>query len=986
MGLFTLPRDKTLPLSKAGVADVSPVQAVPIAKYRFSRVTSVRSMNLSTIAGPPSAFHLRVLAETLGKRRSSLEEEQILETLGSSLVDLNPHQIDAALKAYRGPLQTGRGILLADEVGLGKTVEALLIVAQYWAKHRRRILLLVPASLRTQWKDEIEDKFGIPAEIADRETLRVIGDRVGDAVIISTPQSIYRQIEVVKKVRWDLMVIDEAHRLRNVYRGTKTATAIRDAFEDVPKILLSATPIQNKVDELFGLMTFIDPNLFGGLDLFRHRYFGGKNVAELRSRLEPYIARTLRRQVREYIRFTERHCIVHNFRASQQETKLYDQVAAFLRRDRIPAFRLTNGGSIFGLFILLVYWRLLASSTAAIARALTNLEARLESTIRTGIPAEVSSLVEDADAFAEELEVLEGEEADPEQFTREEMEAELEWVRRLARMAREAEAASSNEKAEQVTRALQQLFAEAEAKGYPQKAVIFTEFIATQEFLAKYLEKLGFAGQITLFNGQVRDAATRRARIEEFRNRTRILISTEAGAEGLNLQFCNVIINYDLPWNPQRIEQRIGRCHRYGQEHDVIVCNFVNLENEAEERLHELLQIKLRLFDGVLGASDEVLGTLGSGLDFERRVLSIFQQCRTPDEIRNEFTILQKECEDIIQAEVHRVASEVLDTFDQDVVRRLRSLEFVSDAVEAGQSQLLELLHHALPRGSLRPAALPDHPRLAVYALTLQDDLSTPADPPRLVTFERIPRDVAPTVERINLTHPLVQRILNQQCTFETTWGCIELGRPSTPRVALLDDLVARGATSGTWFLFRSTASGFETVDDLWHVVTIDGEKALLVGEAAERFGRALIRNASRRDAIPVPAAAQSEARAARDRFESRLRELYGDLYFRRREELDLRIFDEEQRMQEMIDELRDQLLETRRKANRAASFEEKERLFDSADQIQRKLNRAKRNQNEFLERLEHQKERELASLRSYRDLDVSAPVLVAGCRWTIVS
>src|SRR5690606_25440189 len=103
-----------------------------------------------------------------------------------------------------------------------------------------------------------------------------------------------------------------------------------------------------------------------------------------------------------------------------------------LRRDRIPAFRLTNGGSIFGLFILLVYWRLLASSTAAIARALTNLEARLESTIRTGIPAEVSSLVEDADAFAEELEVLEGEEADPEQFTREEMEAELEWVRRLA--------------------------------------------------------------------------------------------------------------------------------------------------------------------------------------------------------------------------------------------------------------------------------------------------------------------------------------------------------------------------------------------------------------------------------------------------------------------------------------------------------------------------------------------------------------------------
>src|SRR5690606_27102133 len=121
------------------------------------------------------------------------------------------------------------------------------------------------------------------------------------------------------------------------------------------------------------------------------------------------------------------------------------------------------------------------------------------------------------------------------------------------------------------------------------------------------------------------------------------------GAEGLNLQFCNVVVNFDLPWNPQRIEQRIGRCHRYGQEHDVIVCNFVNLDNEAEQHLHELLRIKLRLFDGLFGASDEILGALGSGIDFERRVLEIYQKCRTPQEIKEAFAQLQKECEDKIQ-------------------------------------------------------------------------------------------------------------------------------------------------------------------------------------------------------------------------------------------------------------------------------------------------------------------------------------------------
>src|SRR4030066_1554599 len=145
-----------------------------------------------------------------------------------------------------------------------------------------------------------------------------------------------------------------------------------------------------------------------------------------------------------------------------------------------------------------------------------------------------------------------------------------------------------------------------------------------------------------------KDAVIREALIHEFRNHTKILIATEAGAEGINLQFCNIVINYDLPWNPQRVEQRIGRCHRYGQKYEVIVANFLNTKNRADRRLLELLQTKLNLFDGLFGSSDEILGALESGIDFEKRILEIYQSCKTPEEIDTAFDELQGSMKDSI--------------------------------------------------------------------------------------------------------------------------------------------------------------------------------------------------------------------------------------------------------------------------------------------------------------------------------------------------
>src|SRR4051812_39171728 len=167
-------------------------------------------------------------------------------------------------------------------------------------------------------------------------------------------------------------------------------------------------------------------------------------------------------------------------------------------------------------------------------------------------------------------------------------------------------------------------------------------------------------------------ADMRAALVENFRDNASILIATEAAAEGINLQFCNLVVNYDLPWNPQRVEQRIGRCHRYGQQFDVVVVNFLNKKNAADQRVYQLLDQKFRLFDGVFGASDEVLGAIESGVDFEKRIASIYQKCRTPEQIQFEFDALQRDLETEI-AEGQRDAREkLLDNFDQEVVEKVR--------------------------------------------------------------------------------------------------------------------------------------------------------------------------------------------------------------------------------------------------------------------------------------------------------------------------
>ena len=233
--------------------------------------------------------------------------------------------------------------------------------------------------------------------------------------------------------------------------------------------------------------------------------------------------------------------------------------------------------------------------------------------------------------------------------------------------------------------------------GAARKAMVFTESRRTQEYLQRVLADSPYSEGVVLFNGSNTDplsraiyaewlnrhagtdrvtgsksADMRSALVDYFREQGQIMIATEAGAEGINLQFCSLVVNYDLPWNPQRIEQRIGRCHRYGQKHDVVVVNFLNRNNEADQRVFRLLAEKFSLFEGVFGASDEVLGAIESGVDFEKRIAAIYQRCRTPEEIKASFDQLQLELGSQINDAMTRTRRQLLENFDAEVHDKLR--------------------------------------------------------------------------------------------------------------------------------------------------------------------------------------------------------------------------------------------------------------------------------------------------------------------------
>lgn len=808
-------------------------------------------------------FHATYFAYELTKRAASDSVEKLATVLADAQVDLNPHQVEAALFAFRSPFS--KGAILADEVGLGKTIEAGLLLAQKWAERKRRLLVITPANLRKQWSQELAEKFFLPTTILEQRTFTEVV-RAGnlnpfqqEALVLCSYQFARSKEAYIKQTPWDLVVIDEAHRLRNVYKNSsKIALAIKSAIAPFAKVLLTATPLQNSLLELYGLVSIIDDYAFGDLKSYRARFARlGTEVdfTELKERLKPLCKRTLRRQVLEYVKYTNRLALVQEFVPALEEQRLYDVVSKYLQKPTLYALPAGQRQ-----LVTLILRKLLASSTYAIAGTLEGLVRRLavaeaEALAVDGPPeplvADWETLDELADEWAEEENGgLPAERARLTPGQLQELQHEMKELRQFHALA---QAISKNSKGEVLLTALRRGFAAAAeaqksqgAATLQQKAVIFTESRRTQEYLWRVLEQTEFQGQVMLFNGTNNEPTTkaiyqrwlaqhagtdrvsgsptadmRAALVEHFRDHAAILIATEAAAEGINLQFCNLVVNYDLPWNPQRIEQRIGRCHRYGQKFDVVVVNFLNKQNAADQRVYELLAEKFRLFNGVFGASDEVLGAVEAGVDFEKRIAAIYQQCRTPEQIQFEFDQLQRELEAEISAGQQDAREKLLDNFDQEVVEKVRIQSH--DMLDRFQAQLWQLTRHLLA----------PYARFATgeYSFTLH------SNPFAGEAIKPGPYRMGRQVEEANtyrVGHPLAQRVLAwgqalQPRPAEVTFDYTQSGK----NMAILGGLVGRwGWLAGT----RLTLQALEIEDQLILTGMTDGGEWLDEGQCRRLF------------------------------------------------------------------------------------------------------------------------------------------------------
>ena len=831
-------------------------------------------------------YHATYFANELTKRQPSNSLEKMSATLSDAQVDLNPHQIEAALFAFRSPLS--KGAILADEVGLGKTIEAGLVLSQKWAERKRRILLIVPSSLRKQWNAELAEKFFLPSTILESKSFNdylknTTDDKMNpffqeeEKIVICSYHFARAKANYLKKVPWDLAVIDEAHRLRNVYKtSNKIAREIKEALSETPKILLTATPLQNSLLELYGLVSIIDDHVFGDLKSFKDQYARvsreldiyeselgmveprQERFADLKERLKSVCTRTLRRQVLEYIKYTERKSHTEDYYPTEQEQDLYRGVSEYLQRPRL--YGLPNSQRQL---ISLVLRKLLASSSYAIASTLQSLVYRLEMLLdeaekqkalhEVGLP-ELSENFEALDEMADEWvddEEVDGddvEEKEKVRYTDEDIlaikkeKADLEGFRDLAKSI------YKNSKGEALLTALKSGFKMAEDLNASRKAVIFTESTITQGYLKKHLSENGYEGKIVLFNGSNNDDASketyrqwkekyadtdkitssktadmRAALIEEFQGDAEILIATEAGAEGINLQFCSIVINYDLPWNPQRIEQRIGRCHRYGQKHDVVVINFLNRKNAADQRVYELLDQKFQLFKGVFGASDEVLGSIQSGVDFEKRVEAICQECRSDAEINASFDALQQEMQDAIDNRMRDTRQTLLENFDEEVHQRLRTSKDKSEAfLDARERMLWDVTKYYLK----------DDAEFADIGFSF----SLKRNPFSQLSIDLGPYRIGKNIEDAHVyrpSHPLASQILNElkdkdSATAEVVFDC-------SGHDGVISVLRNRIGTSGVLAVSRLTVKSLEEEDDV-SVIALTDTGELIDEEDAKKL------------------------------------------------------------------------------------------------------------------------------------------------------
>ncbi|SNT01555.1 Helicase conserved C-terminal domain-containing protein [Micrococcales bacterium KH10] len=791
-----------------------------------------------TVRSKITDYQAKYFAHELQRSYANDHVGKLAGLLFDAQVEPKPHQIDAALFVLQTPFL--RGVILADEVGLGKTIEAGIVLSQYWAERRRNVLIIAPSSLRQQWQQELYEKFLIPSQILDSQSkdalLVDLGARSAQVLICS--YEFARRYESSLLRSWDLLIADEAHRLRNYWTGrTKVAEAVAHISSGAHKtVLLTATPLQNRLEELYGLVSVFDPGYFHSLEAFRERYIKQRPFLEedLSERVATISKRTLRRDADKYIHFTQRLPLTVEFTPSPDEARLYELVSDYLQRDELFAF----AGSQRHLAALIIRKRL-GSSTYAVASTLERIANRLSDEVamghhrhnRGGIFTE--DFAADDELTGEEIEAAEqvsdrqngafgpGSDVDG-PLSEAELAAMRAEVAELREYAALAHSITVNQKAVQLNEALDKGFAKLRELGAAEKAIIFTESTKTQEYLARSLRDAGRGDGLVLFNGsnnapeqtaiyrawlkanQGSDLVTgigtvdrRKALVDYFRDEGTIMIATEAAAEGINLQFCSMLVNYDLPWNPQRVEQRIGRVHRFGQKHNVVVVNFFNKGNVAEQRILQLLTDKFKLFTDVFGASDEVLGAIEDGIDFEKKISEILANCRTADDLDAAFRELESQYEDEISREMSVAKAKVFDNLDPGVQDRLKAYDAASgEVLNKFERLLLDVTQHELADF----ATFEDDAR--VFELHVEPTADVPLG---RYFFKSKPQ---PGAHQYRYASPLAQYVLEAAKAHETP-ACeltFSVGQSSRASTAVKELIGASGEMTVNLLTFRMKA------------------------------------------------------------------------------------------------------------------------------------------------------------------------------------
>ncbi|MBK8230376.1 MAG: DEAD/DEAH box helicase [Candidatus Eisenbacteria bacterium] len=521
----------------------------------------------------------------------------------SAVRDMDRHdfQVNAVLRVLRQ--MRGRAIL-ADEVGLGKTIEAGLILKEYVLRGLvRRALVLTPVSLMSQWREELRHKFDLPFEIRTR------GERWADhpflIASIDTAKT-ERHREEIGAAEFDLLIVDEAHRVRNhLTQGWKFVDALSLKY----LLLLTATPVQNDLRELYNLVTLLKPGALGTYRAFRKEFMvrGDKRLPKNTRTLARMLSRVMVRTSRSStaLPFPNREVKILPFEMTKEERALYDGVAEFVR-DAVELAAEKDAPRWN--FLLMVLQKEMGSSAVAATRTLERCRPMFEG----------------------------GKQA-----------------RALRKLIDIGRAVKRQSKAE----GLVELIKEQDGD----KVIVFTQFRRTLEFLEQRLSEEGI--RAALFHGSL-DPKRKDQAIEAFRGKIPVLLSTEAGGEGRNLQFCRNVVNYDLPWNPMRIEQRIGRVHRLGQTRDTRIWNF-STRDTVEDHVLSILHRKIQMFELVIGEMDMVLGHWSDRESFENEVFRIWTRVRNPEERRLAF----EEFGD--QLALARQRHERVKDFDESIFSRL---------------------------------------------------------------------------------------------------------------------------------------------------------------------------------------------------------------------------------------------------------------------------------------------------------------------------